>query len=443
MVNLEDIRHLQFAIFHYTFPMIYTLPQLAWRDLLSHKGKLFSGILALTIGIATSLLLIAIVTSARNIASTTVRASMNANQVKVVPKYSVGFFKVTKQEQRKIDGTALEDLKNIPGVTDLQSEEILQVPASLEVSFFGSKFVTDSPIYGIPDNAFTKLEETSLDPKDTDTIPVLISQELVDIYNIGIASAINQPAINEEILSGFEMDIMLGTSSFLNGNSSIKKSTRHAKVVGVVEGIPIVGVTLPESILDEIHHDSLEHYDGPLYSRVFLTIAPSANMEDVLQHVSDLGFQGTSGAEEQARVQHAFSSIELFFFLLVGVIISLVVLSFLQFFYGHRMEKKWLLSLLSALGGNKKDLKYFFLAQVFYFIVLGTIPGIILGYVLILGLNILLTNLAGTLLSFSPLLSLPLLDSSIMILALLLLLFLVALHPASQAAKALPQDGVV
>ncbi len=419
--------------------MIHTLHQLAKKDLFSRKGKLVTGVLSLTIGVATCLLLLAIVLSAKHIATATLSTTTGEDELKIVPKYSLGFFKVTKQEQRKIDQDAVDELKNLAGVKEVRTEEVLQIPSSLEVSLFGTRFVTDSPIYAVEDSYFEQEKQYTADPS---IIPVLISKELVDIYNIGIASAINKPAINEDILQGFEMDIRLGTSSFGEGYDG-EKVSKKARVVGIVKHIPIIGITMPQSALHDLHTTYLSTYNQPLYSRAFVSIIPGTNTEQLIHQIETLGFEATSNAEEKMRVQNAFSSIELFFYLLVGVIMSLVVLSFTQFFYTHRTEKAWLLSLLSALGGSQQELRRFFLVQVGYFAMLGIIPGTLLGAGSVYALNMILESTLHDYLSLTPILTLPPLEGILVIIFLTLLLILLALHPASLAAKARPEDGVL
>ena len=359
--------------------VITSIFSLARKDLHAKKARFIVGVLSILIGTSFAFLLLVTTTSVFAYVENTVTAGMSESEIKVTPKFAVGFFKVTKEEQRKIDEKALNALKALPGITKVRTEAVLKYPTSLEVALFNTKFITDSPLYGIDDTEFVKFIQTDKNTSDPDVIPVLISKELVDIYNIGIASAISKPMLNEDFLLGFEFDIKLGYSSIFSGSSSVVQATKKGRIVGIAEGIPIIGISLKESDVNKLSERYVDKY-VPEYTRVFLEMKDPKQYYVLKKQIEDMGFEAFSFEEQITPVRSQLEVVLYFAGGIVVVVFVLIMLTMFYLFYSQYQEKQYMVALLKVLGARRRDIASFFFYQAGEMVIVGVLCGLLFGY---------------------------------------------------------------
>lgn len=422
--------------------VLSSLFQLAKKDMYADKSRVVVGVVALVVAVAFSLILAALVGSLFRLTEEKVGGGGNPNEIRVLPKFSVGFFRVTKEEQRKIDENVLKELKNIPGVEGVRGEMVLEFPASLDVSILGTRFETDSPIYGIDDNVFAELSGNKT--TDANIAPILISRELVDIYNLGIAQAINKPLINEDVLGGFELDIILGYSSFFRDASADEKRTIKGKVVAITENIPIIGITLPRSLVEKLNREKFGEDYMPKYTRAYLTKSTTSSYAEIQGRVNALGFDTFSVEEQVQGVQNRLSFVVLFFYILVGVILCLVVLLFYYLFYTHFRDRRYMFGLMRSLGASTGQIVYVFLAQVCMIVVWGIAIGSLVALGLLAAGNLFFSPMLENLISFKGnILSLSPWEYGEVVILTIVLVFLAVSVPVYMAITLRPRETLL
>lgn len=354
---------------------MHALLRLAHRDLFAKKARFVVGTISIAIATGFALVLFVLLMSIHSIMASRIETHLAPNEVQVTPRLSVSLLGITKQEDRKLSEDVVENLSTISGVESVRKETVFRFPTSLVVSIFNTAFETDSPVYGIDDTLFESFRTESKGNADYE---VLISQELVDIYNLGLAAAINKPRLNENILRGFTFSIRIGFSSIFRDLSNGVTNTRTAKIVGIGKGIPILGITMKNSDVETLNQRYLENYI-PEYNKVFLILSTNAKFDSIKSTVETMGFDVFSFEEQVAPLKAQLQFMLLVFGVIVGTVFVIVMLSMFYLFYSQYQEKRYLIALLKTLGGGVKDIRNFFLIQVGEILVTGMLFGMIIG----------------------------------------------------------------
>ncbi len=422
--------------------MLSSLFQLAKKDISADRARVVVGILALTVAVSFALILATLVGSLFRLTEEKVSGGANPNEIRVLPKFSVGFFRVTKEEQRKLDENVLNELRAIPGVESVRGEMVLEFPASLDVSILGTRFETDSPIYGVDDEIFNKLARNNTAPAGT--LPILISRDLVDIYNLGIAQAINKPMINEEILGGFELNVMLGYSSFFRDTPIEGKKTLPGKIVGITDAIPIIGITVPKSVVAQLNKEHIGEDYIPKYTRAYVQKSNTTSYQEITQKIDSLGFDAFSVEEQVQGVQNQLSFVIVFFYILVGVVFCLIILLFYYLFFTHYRDRRYMFGLIRALGGSGGQVLLLFGIQVCMILLIGTLVGSVIALILIwVGNLVLMPIISGLITLDGALLTLTVEEYGQVVGITVLLVILAVLPPMVMATRLRPRETLL
>lgn len=361
--------------------MITTLRAFAQKDLFAYKTRFVIGTISLALGTAFALILIVLMNSLGTFAADKATESMGVDEVLVTPAYTPGFLGLTKNVKRPLDPTAVEELRRLPGVTEVRLENIVEYPTSIFVSLFNSDFETDAALYGIPESTFDALAQHP--QKNPDAIPVLLSKELIDIYNIGLAQAIRKPLINEEFLQGFTFDLRLGYSSFFRNEQPEVTENRKAEVVGVVSGIPIVGVTTRFQTVEEINQRLLQDAYKPTYVKVYLKVSPQASYAELKEAILAKNFEASSFEERLGPLRSQMSYLSLALSGLIGMVFFIIALTIFYIFYSQYVEKRYVLAIIKTLGATRGHITGFFLYQALLLYSAALLLGLTLGYSII------------------------------------------------------------
>lgn len=417
--------------------MIASLITFAKKDLLQKKVYFWIGVLSIALGTAFALVFLAVIGSMYRI-SEEKTATLKQNEIRVMPLYRVGFLNVTKTEQKKIDDMTVASIKALPEVEDISRETIAQFPTSLEVNVFNASFETDSPVYGIEDKEFLQ-KRTYTQQNDLES--VLFSSDLLDIYNIGIAQAIGKPQLNEQFLVGLPFTLKLGYSSFFKDHTSDKQQIKSAQIVGVADGLSIVGLTLPISRVLELNKAYLGKEYSPVYSRLTVTVKPGAQYQQVKQKITAMGYDVTSFEDQLAPVKSQLSFVSALLLSIVAVVFVFIILHFFFLFYSQLEAKHYMISLLRIFGARERDVLLLFIIQMSYIALTGIVIGLVIGGLFLLVANYLLIrefpfiiDLIGT-----PL-TLNWQDPLYLALVLYGVVLGAILYPAWRGTKLLPRD---
>lgn len=417
--------------------MLVSLTNFAKKDLFQKKVHFWIGVISIALGTAFTLVFLAVIGSMYRISEEKTN-TLSENEIRVTPLYRVGFLNVTKTEQKKIDDAAVNTLKTLPGVTEVKRETIAQFPASLEVNIFNTSFETDSPIYGIEDKEF---EEKAKVKDLSGPEPVLLSADLLNIYNVGIAQAISKPQLNEQFLVGLPFTLKLGYSSFFRDQASEKQQIKEAKVAGISEGLSIVGVTLPLSRVLDLNKSYVGDSFEPVYSRVTVVLKSGSDYTKIKEQIKSMGFDATSAEDQLAPVKSQLAFVSTLLLGIVCVVLIFIVLNLFFLFYSQLEAKHYMISLLRIFGAKRRDIFSLFLIQVTYIALLGLGLGLGLGIGSIwLSNTVLLAEFPFIKEIIGTPLTLEWKDPVLLAIVLYLIVLCAVFYPAWRATKLLPRD---
>lgn len=374
--------------------MITSLRAFAWKDLFAYRTRFFIGTLSLAIGTAFALVLIVLINSIGAFAEQKATESMGVDEVMITPAYAPGLLGATKNIKRPLNDEAVQELQKLPGVASVRLENIVEYPTSIYMSLLGTQFETDAAMYGIADSQFDILAKLR-QPKNPDAIPVLISKELVDIYNVGIAQAIRKPLVNEDFLNGFTFDVRLGYSSFFRNEKPEVTETRKGEIVGVVSGIPIVGMTAKFATVEEINKRLMGSKYTPTYVRAYLRLAPGAVYNDIKQAVTAKSFEAASFDERLGPLRSQMSYLSIVLSGIIGIVFLIIALTVFYIFYTQYVEKRYVLAVVKTLGATPGDIVRFFAYQALLLYLAALVMGLVLGGIGIVTLRGILASTLG------------------------------------------------
>lgn len=373
--------------------MITSLHSFAWKDLFAYKTRFFIGTASLAVGTAFALVLIVLMNSLSLFATQKATESMGVDEVLVTPSYASGLLNITKNVKRPLDEAALAELKSLPGVTDVRVENILEYPTSLFISIFGSDFETDAALFGVADSEFDSLAQRK--PKDPNAVPVLVSKDLIDIYNVGIAQTIHKPLVNEDFFNGFTLDLHLGSSSFFHDSTITNTETRKAEIVGVVSGIPVVGLTTRFSNVENMNKKLLGADYKPTFVKVYLRTAPGTDYNKLKAAITSKQFEASSFDERLGPLRSQMSYLSFILSGVIGIVFLLIALTVFYIFYTQYVEKRYILAVIKTLGATPGDIVRFFGYQALLMYVTAAIVGLGAGIGSIYLLRFILANSLG------------------------------------------------
>ena len=227
-----------------------------------------------------------------------------------------------------LEDSTLASIRRIKGVTAVWPEQVLTMPTSLMGDLLGTDFSTDCAVYGVSDSFFPPDQRPKGFTHRTagEPIPVVLSSQLVDLYNSGFAGSQNLPGLSQKALVGRHFTLFLGTSSFLPAGWSDRVTSANCVIAGVSDLVSVTGVTVPDAYAKEWH--AWYHGIGApsRYASIHVEVASSDIVAEVRREIEARGLQVGNPRELAEKialasqyVSAATAAIIALFLLLAGV----------------------------------------------------------------------------------------------------------------------------
>jgi putative ABC transport system permease protein len=353
----------------------------AARNLRRHGGRaaLLAG--GVAIGVAMLVFLLAFVGGTRKALLDRVVSSLPITHLTVVPRaFSLAVIKF-ESPFSVLDDPAVDRIAALPGVERVMPMAGLRLPAQLRATFFGQGFVTDTGVFGIePDLVADQLPSDAGFAAPGDgfgPFPAVISSDLIDMYNTGFAKSNDLPQLTPDILRGQDATLYLGTSSF-----SPRATARAVpiRLVGVSDRVPLVGVSLPLSLVNVWNRD-FAGMDEPEYVQLTVVAARAEEVDSVAQSIESMGYTVTSGREIAQRVRTLTDVLRA-----AGALIGLVVLAVAGLGIANAlllsvMERRHEIGVFRSVGATRGDIRLLFLCEAALIGLIGAVLGVALAAV--------------------------------------------------------------
>lgn len=348
--------------------------QLAAADIQATRAR--SSIAALGIGLGVGVLLViaGLGLGARDLVLREVVRQLPVNVVEVIPRtLDLGLFKTDSLfGGTELNPDILARLSAIDHVEAVYPKMELALPMGARggARLFGRRLYTDLFVEGLPPD-LVQVEGFS---DDGDRIPVVISDQLIEIYNTSVAPTVGTPKLSAETLNGFEFEIVVGRSLMLGRRGARSEGVEVGRIVGVSPWAMRLGASVPIETARRLLAKYGDPEAGERYAGVLVEAESPRYVSDIAATVRAMGLAVNETAEQTADLMNAGTALASLVGLLVLV---LAALNIAHIFYASLSERRRELAVLRAVGARRLDLVVLVQAQALILGVAGGLIGIL------------------------------------------------------------------
>jgi hypothetical protein len=287
-----------------------------------------------------------------------------------------------------ITDDTLERLRGIPGVSAVAPEMAISVPIQARGMFFGRSVVTDLAGTGIDHAVVTNDVAPGLkfeyDPH-SDTVPVIVSSQLLELYNSNVAPSMKLPRISREMASKVDFTLVVGRS-YLGGTPDPSKVREyHARVVGVSPRAVLIGITVPIGYARRWAEDNGSGKGEIRYKSAYVTVSTGAEITPAITAIEAMGLEvdkirKTAGG----LLSLATLLMALFSMLIIAVAAVGISHTFFMAVYERRRE----IGVMRSVGASRGDIVAMILWEAASVGALSGAAGTLLGWLLTLAADL-------------------------------------------------------
>ncbi len=327
---------------------------LTLQEIRTSRSRTWISVAGISIGVGLLCLLLALGLGIRHAVLKHMVRNIPIDMVEVVPKsVSVGLFKINAGAflgSKPLTASSLATLRKVPGVKEVYPVLKINIPMTARGGgvLFGKILSTDLFMTAVPEALVAADVEEGF--QDGPMIPVLISDQLITLYNTAVAPSLNTPQISGETIRNFQFDLSIGESMVFGNTGAWRTGYERAKVLGSSSYAMPLGVTVPlataRRLLKTYGHgeESEEHY-----SSVYLQASSAEQVPSIVRTITGLGYS----VDETAAHTRDTLTLMTFVLSLVGILV-LVLASFnvSHMFYAllHEQRKQW--AVVCAVGAT-------------------------------------------------------------------------------------------
>ena len=338
--------------------MTLHLTRLALRDMLATAPRTLISTAGIALGVLVLTMVVALGLGARDLVLKEVVRELPVDLIEVVPKtMDLGLFKVNTGALfgvKPLDLAGIENLGRLEHVAEVYPKLDVNVPMGAQggARLFGHRLYTDLFMIGLPD-ALVQPEAGDAFHDVPDIVPVVISDQLVDIYNAQIAPALGSPQLTPAMLTGFEFEIVFGRSLMLGGRGARQQGVERARIVGVSHYAMRLGVTVPLTTAHRLLEKYADPAGGDHYTGALLKARTAADVPAIAQAIEGMGYAVDATAQKTRRMLTAATG------LASGVgflVLLLAALNIAHSFFASLHERRRELGVLRAVGARRRDI---------------------------------------------------------------------------------------
>lgn len=196
-------------------------------------------------------------------------------------------------------------------------------------------------------------------------IPLLISPYLLEVYNGSIHTALadaegiggNLPRLSEELLIGFEFDIVFG-ESFMGRTGDVDSRRERARLVGFSDRAMQLGATMPLEYVLRLNAEFSGEDSAEYYHSLLVDTERNEDVARVAQHIEDeLGLELSDRHQQAERAGLLILMLTLLFNLIALIILAVSAINITHTFTMMVMERRREIGLMRALGATRLQIQ--------------------------------------------------------------------------------------
>ncbi|MCU0612406.1 MAG: ABC transporter permease [Candidatus Eisenbacteria bacterium] len=363
---------------------------LAVRSLAGRRASSVAPLLSLAMATGTTFVLLSIAWSLHGAGVSGLLSRLPITRMVVTARQVDLLFLRLGTPLSSLDDRSLQSVRAIEGVEAAWPELVLAMPVSLVGDLLGTTFSTDCAVYGVGGDFFPAGNRPPgfVHREPGAAVPVVLSSQLIDLYNSGFAGSQNLPGLSRNALVGRHFTLFLGTSSFVPALPRDRVLSVRCEVVGLSDAVSVTGVTAPEAYAREWHRWFHGESTPVQYSSIHVEAASSSIVDRVRRDIESLGLQISNPRELAEKIallskylSAAIAAIVVLFLVMAGVGTA----STLGLEVTHQAER---IGVYRALGASQSDVRRIYMARA---AVLG-LAGATLGLLPAIGLQVVMGN---------------------------------------------------
>jgi hypothetical protein len=343
--------------------------RLAWREVWAAPGRSLLAALGIAVGATFVFLTVGFGLSLRAVVSRRVLSALPMGMVEVVPRtVDLGLFKTPSLfGPSELDGAALSRLRALPGVAAAYPKLEVSLPLGARggEQLFGRPLYAELFMVGLPPELVPLPEFVD----GAGHVPVVVSEQLLDVYNASVARAMGTVQLGRDSLNGFEFEITVGRSLMLGERGARSTGTERGRIVGFSPYATRLGVAVPLRTAQRLMRDYGEGRPES-YASVLLRVTHLEELDAVTGAALALGFDVDDTAKQAAEVSTLAIAAAA---LLAGLVLAVAGLSIMHLFAALVSERQRELAIMGALGLDGSGIFTILLAQA---TILGALGGV-------------------------------------------------------------------
>ncbi|MCC6643511.1 ABC transporter permease [Candidatus Peregrinibacteria bacterium] len=360
--------------------MLFKLILTNWRN---KPARPLLTIITFTIGLTILAVFLGLISGLENYFRHNILSSNNLNQIEVQAKgRKLSLNPTNFLNATEITPEQFEKIRNLPNVESVLPQNTIKGISSLQVGIFGKWLQTDTLIFGA---SYAEIKDSGVAPEkwtDTNnqTIPVIISTKILDLYNLSFAKTNNLPEITPQNILGTDIIILLNQSTFYPDSNQTPISLQ-AKVVGFSTNAKLIGVTLPLEIVEKLNRQYLDQ-NQTNYLDLTVNVKRLDQLNQTRQEIEAMGLETNTTANEIEKLNSYFLTVNLVLSALFGLILLMAGLMLASTLIAKIAEKQKEIAILKALGFTQNRIGRLFLIEALMLSAIAATISTIIGFIL-------------------------------------------------------------
>jgi hypothetical protein len=214
-------------------------------------------------------------------------------------------------------------------------------------------------------------EKPAIEPRCRHYIPVLVSENIVELYNGSIRRAHGFPKINPDSAMGYTFEFTFGESMV---DASARDHTVEIKgmLVGISDKAIDLGMTMPIGYVRRLNVEFNSAADATKYHSAVIEVASKDDVAGVALAVKELDVEVVdTNAEEAALLITIFMMV--FGFVSI-VIVGIAAVNIMHVFFMLIYERQREIGIMRAIGASRRDIRRIILGEA---ALVGLVAGIV------------------------------------------------------------------
>lgn len=364
-----------------------------WKDYIFSQGMLFTASLLLVFFISVGL-------GVQNVLDRFLSNDLPAEQVRVTPPgLQAGFFQ-TETGGMEITEEVRTDLESMGQVLRIDPQIYAHVPAALRGMLGGQPYYTDITLEGVTgeflgDSLLSTVDWSYiLADSATRLLPIVLSENLLLLYNAGFAESNNLLGLTPEGVIGMECTVTLGQSSiaFLD-HAPI---TIRARIEATSRNMNLFAIGVPFEFVDQVNTLYLPD-DTRRYSALVITAVHADDVPDIVRAIEATGLTAETRRGIAQKAEVLVGAVTAALSALAAAILLSALSSAIHTLVADLRNRRFALGVLVALGTAHGRLSMLFAFQIFLMSLATTVLGAVLGCLLAWGASTMLLSMSPVL----------------------------------------------